>query len=52
MAAARAAWQDVIAFAGVPERAPAFRAFGIEALAVATDLALLRLGADRALGND
>ena len=42
--------KHVIAFAGVPSRAPAFEAFGITALAVATDLALLRLGAERAMG--
>ena len=50
VAAAARHGRTVIAFAGVPERAPAFRAFGIEALAVATDLGLLDLGADRALG--
>ena len=44
--------KHVIAFAGVPSRVPAFEAFGIAALAVATDLALLRLGAERALGID
>jgi 4-hydroxy-2-oxoheptanedioate aldolase len=34
----------VVAFAGDPARVPAFRAFGIGAVAVATDLALLDLG--------
>jgi hypothetical protein len=38
----------VVSFAGEPSRVPAFRALGIEALAVATDLALLDLGIERA----
>jgi 4-hydroxy-2-oxoheptanedioate aldolase len=38
----------VVSFAGEPSRVPAFRALGIEALAVATDLALLDLGIEHA----
>jgi 4-hydroxy-2-oxoheptanedioate aldolase len=41
----------VVSFAGEPSRVPAFRAQGVEALAVATDLALLDLGIHRALGD-
>ena len=40
--------KTVIAFAGDPARVPTFRAFGIHALAVATDLGLLDLGSRQA----
>ena len=41
--------RTVVAFAGEPARVPAFRAFGIDALAVTTDIGLLELGARSAI---
>lgn len=51
VAAAERHAESVIAFAGDPSRVPAFHAYGIEAVAVATDLALLDLGVRQALGD-
>jgi 4-hydroxy-2-oxoheptanedioate aldolase len=51
LAAAEQHGKLVVSFAGEPSLVPAFRALGIEALAVATDLAPLDLGTDRALGD-
>lgn len=40
---------DVAAFAGHPDQVPALRALGITRIAVATDIALVALGAERVL---
>lgn len=45
IAAARRNGRDVAAFAGDPSRVPALRALGIDRVAVATDIALVALGA-------
>lgn len=49
LAAARRHGNDVAAFAGAPSRVPALRALGIDRIAVATDIALVALGAERVL---
>jgi 4-hydroxy-2-oxoheptanedioate aldolase len=49
LAAAARHGRTVVSFAGDPSRVPALRSFGIEAVAVATDLALLDLGIRDAL---
>ena len=49
VAAATRHHKTVAAFAGSPDRVPALRDHGIDALAVATDSVLLQLGAEHAL---
>ena len=49
LAAARRHGKDVAAFAGHPATVPALRAIGIDRVAVATDIALVALGAERVL---
>lgn len=49
LAAARGHGVEVAAFAGDPSRVPALRALGIDRIAVATDIALVALGAQQVL---
>lgn len=49
LAAARRHGTDVAAFAGHPDHVPALRALGITRVAVATDIALVALGAEAVL---
>lgn len=49
LAAARRNGSDVAAFAGHPDQVPALRDLGITRIAVATDIALVALGAERVL---